>query len=109
MLLGASKSSKKETQHFAEKALYKLIIDHPHPDRKWLNEAATTEECQQARILARHPGKEQEAFQKLLKSLFAAYEPAGEDEPNAYNVSIDQNMTKDDVMNAVIKTIENDK
>ena len=68
-----------------------------------------TEECQQARILARHPGKEQEAFQKLLKSLFAAYEPAGEDEPNAYNVSIDQNMTKDDVMNAVIKTIKNDK
>lgn len=68
-----------------------------------------TEESQQARILARHPGKEQEAFQKLLKSLFAAYEPAGEDEPNAYNVSIDQNMTKDDVMNAVIKTIKNDK
>ena len=68
-----------------------------------------TEECQQARILARHPGKEQEAFQKLLKSMFAAYEPAGEDEPNAYNVSIDQNMSKDDVMNVVIETIKNYK
>ena len=38
--------------------------------------------------------------------MFDAFEPAGEDEHNAYNVSIDENMSKDDVMDAVLKTIE---
>ena len=65
-----------------------------------------TKECQHQRIDRRHPGKEQEMFRDILYKMFDAFEPAGEDEHNAYNVSINENMSKDDVMDAVLKTIE---
>ena len=64
-----------------------------------------TKECQNKRISARHPGEEQKVFADILHKVFEAYQPAGEDEENAYNVTIDETQTPDDVMKKVLDVI----
>ena len=64
-----------------------------------------TKECQNGRINARHPGEEQKFFADLLHQMFDAYQPAGDDEDNAYNVTIDETKTPDDVMQDVLDII----
>ena len=65
-----------------------------------------TKECQTKRILARHPGDDQKMFQDVLMNMFDSYEPAGEDETNALNVTIDEDMTRDQVMKSVLDAIK---
>ena len=65
-----------------------------------------TKECQTKRILARHPGEDQKMFQDVLMNMFDSYEPAGDDDTNAYNVTINEDMTPDQVMQSVLDTIK---
>ena len=49
--------------------------------------------CQVQRVEARQPGEEMKGVRDSLYEMYKAYEPAGEDEPNSFNVQIDENMT----------------
>ena len=62
-----------------------------------------TEECQKKRLAARH-GEDLESMSFLFK-VFEAFEPAGEDEENAFNIIISEDMTKEDVLNKVLEII----
>ena len=42
---------------------------------------------------------------ELMNKMYDDYEPAGEDEEGAYNVTVTEDMTPDDVLNQVIKII----
>ena len=43
----------------------------------------------------------------LLEKFYDLYEPAGEDEKNAYNIDITEDMSVDDVIKKVLKIVEN--
>ena len=62
---------------------------------------ALTENCQQKRLEGRHAGQNAKPFQKL----FQDFEPAGDEEENAYKVMISEDMTKDDVLHKVLEII----
>ena len=63
---------------------------------------ALTESCQQKRLEGRHAGQNADPFKKL----FQDFEPAGDEEENAYNVTISEDMTKEDVMQKVLEIIK---
>ena len=60
-----------------------------------------TEECQKKRLAARH-GEKLEGMDFLFK-LSDEFEPLGEDEENAFNITITDEMTKEDVLNRHLK------
>ena len=62
-----------------------------------------TEECQKKRLQKRH-GDNKEMLDFLTK-LFDELEPAGDDEENAYNIIISEDMSKEDVLNRVLEVI----
>ena len=64
-----------------------------------------TKECQTKRIEDRHPGEGQKGVRDSLMMIYDKYEPAGKDEPNSFNVEIEENMTPIDVMKAVLEII----
>ena len=62
-----------------------------------------TEECQKKRLLERH-GEDLDSMNFLFK-LFDEFEPAGEDEENAFDIAISEDMTKEEVMNKALEII----
>ena len=62
-----------------------------------------TEECQKKRLETRH-GEDLEAM-NFLFGVFEEFEPAGEDEENAFNIIISEDMTKEDVLSKVLEVI----
>ena len=65
-----------------------------------------TEECQKARLRGRH-GDQLLEESTLMTDMFKFYEAAGEDEPNAYNVTIEDGESPDDVLQNVLDLIRN--
>ena len=64
-----------------------------------------TKSCQKKRIEARH-GANNTGIEAMLTKVFDIYEPAGEDEEGAHNVTITEDMTRDDVLQAVLAVID---
>ena len=62
-----------------------------------------TKECQLYRIKSRHGDSLGEAFFNTMAKYAELCEPAGEDEENAYNVTITENMTRDDVIKKILE------
>ena len=62
-----------------------------------------TEECQKKRLAARH-GEKLEGMDFLFK-LSDEFEPLGEDEENAFNITITDEMTKEDVLNKALEIV----
>ena len=62
-----------------------------------------TKECQMERIQQRHG----EGGGEALKHVFDLFEPAGQDEENAFNVTVDKGMTREDVVQLVSDVIKN--
>ena len=56
-----------------------------------------TRECQKERLKERHG----ESVGDLMEKMFNLYEPAGEDEENAFNVTVDTGMSRQDVLKQV--------
>ena len=65
-----------------------------------------TEQCQKARLRGRH-GDQLLEESTLMTDMFKFYEAAGEDEPNAYNVTIEDGESPDDVLQNVLDLIKN--
>ena len=63
-----------------------------------------TKECQEKRLIDRH-GNDKMAIDFLTK-LYAMYEPAGDDEEKALNVTITEDMSPDDVVQKVLENIK---
>ena len=67
-----------------------------------------TKECQHKRVVNRHGdddvGKQ---FVEMMEKFYDLYEPAGEDEENAYNISITEDMSVEDVIQKILKIAEN--
>ena len=63
-----------------------------------------TRNCQQKRIEARHArgGETSKQVAAVLTKMYGLYEPAGEDEERAYNVSVTEEMTTSDVLQEVL-------
>ena len=81
-----------------------LLRKHMGPDLVFII-LNLTKECQTKRINKRHAGEEQKFFADLLHKMFDAYQPAGDDEENSYNVTIDETLTPDDVMKKVLDVV----
>ena len=64
-----------------------------------------TEECLMKRVAARHPEVVAAGMgmPPPLAKVVSEYEPAGDDEENAYNIVVTEDMTKEDVLNEVLK------
>ena len=60
-----------------------------------------TQECQKERLKQRHGDTVGDA----MINMFKMYEPAKEGEKNTFNVTIDQGMSKEDVMEEVLKIV----
>ena len=58
-----------------------------------------TRKCTSARLKDRHGDSVGEG----LENIHSIYQPAGVDEENAFNVDVDEEMTKEDVMQEVLK------
>ena len=61
-----------------------------------------------ARLQARHGergGNNGAKVQALFNKMYAMYEPAGEDEEGARNITVTEDMSVDDVMRLVMETI----
>ena len=62
-----------------------------------------SKECQVERLQKRHSDSEtQKKFQKMLFQYAELCEPAGEDEENAFNVEITEDMTREDVKQKIL-------
>ena len=64
-----------------------------------------THECQRKRLAARHGDTGMKV--NYLDKLFELYEPAGEDETNAFNVTITEDMSQDEVIVKVQELVKN--
>ena len=64
-----------------------------------------TKECQHERIKKRHLGK----VGKSLENMHKLYEPGEEDEENTFNLSIEEGMTREDVMQKVLAIVKDIK
>ena len=58
------------------------------------------------RLKARH-GNDDTALQRLTKC-YDVFEPADEDEPNTISLVINENMSRDDVVEKVLKLVHNE-
>ena len=65
-----------------------------------------TEECQMKRIKARHGDSLPEELWQVFTKYAELCEPAGEDEERAHNVTISENMSKDDVVEKVLEIVK---
>ena len=65
-----------------------------------------TKKCQAQRIEARHPGEDNKGVRDMLIQMHEHFAPAGEDEPNTFNIEIDETMTPQDVMNSILRIVE---
>ena len=70
-----------------------------------------TKECQGKRLENRHAGDDEAGamFADSLKRFYDLYEPAGENEENALNIDITEDMSIEDVVEVVLKTAESIK
>ena len=66
-----------------------------------------TNECQMKRLAGRHGDGQGEEFTGYLTKMFEIYEPAENDEENAYNVKVTEDMTPDDVIQKVLEIVQN--
>ena len=67
-----------------------------------------TKECQMKRIKGRHGDSPMlEEFMRVLVKYAEMCEPAGDDEENAFNVTISEDMSKDDVVKKVLEVVNN--
>ena len=66
-----------------------------------------TKECQLKRIQTRHGDGIPKEFLDILVKYAEFCEPADEDEENAYNIAITENMNKEDVMSKVLDVVQN--
>ena len=67
-----------------------------------------SKECQSKRVAYRHGSDGQGAqLAALMEKFYDLYEPAGEDEKNAYNIDITEDMSVEDVIKKVLKIVEN--
>jgi len=64
-----------------------------------------TREDQKARLAARH-GEDAKGFNDLLGSMFDLYEPATEEEENAIDLVVTDQMTREDVAEKLLKILE---
>lgn len=64
-----------------------------------------TKECQTKRLEARHHGTGLSV--DFMERMHKLYEPAGCDEKGAYNLTVTENMTQDDVIDEVQKIVGN--
>ena len=63
-------------------------------------------ECQKKRIQGRHGDSGMlEEFMRVLVKYAEMCEPAGDDEENAFNVTISEDMSKDDVVKKVLEIV----
>jgi len=66
-----------------------------------------TKSCVRKRLQARHGEGDENAdkFTEVLHKMYDLYEPAGEDEEGAHNITITEDMSTDDVMKLVLEKI----
>ena len=64
-----------------------------------------TKSCQKKRLEARHGGDGGKEWAGWLGKMFDLFEPAGEGEEGAYNVTVTESMSPDDVLKQVMDTI----
>ena len=64
-----------------------------------------SKDCMAKRIRQRH-GDAAEHFIKSFEKFSALYEPAGQDEENAFNLDITEDMDKDKVLAKVLELVE---
>ena len=62
-------------------------------------------ECQEERLRARHSRAHEKGIVDMLKNMHSFYEPAGDDEKNAFNVTISRDMSSNDVLGKVLDVI----
>ena len=62
-----------------------------------------TKECQMHRIKSRHGDSMGGDIINIMLAYFDLCEPAGEDEKNAFNVTITEDMNRDDVMKQILE------
>ena len=65
-----------------------------------------TKECQLKRVKARHGDAMAEAFMGIITGFSDLCEPAGEDEENAYNVYITEDMSPQDVNDSILDIVK---
>ena len=66
-----------------------------------------TKECQKKRLESRHgDGEGNKEFSEMLNKMYELYEPAGDDEENAFNLTITENMNRDDVIKEVLDILQ---
>ena len=65
-----------------------------------------TKSCQRKRLEERHGGAMGGGFAATINGMYGMYEPAAEDEEGAYNVTITEGMTRDDVLQKVLALID---
>ena len=65
-----------------------------------------TAECQTKRIKGRHGDQMEGESGNVFGDMFKIYEPAQDDEPNAYNVTVDDGDTPDGVVKKVLNLIK---
>ena len=66
-----------------------------------------SKECQKKRVTERHGEDANEEFMNMLINFAKMYEPAGEDEENAYNVEITEDMNREDVIQKILDIVDN--
>ena len=64
-----------------------------------------TKSCQKKRLEARHGGDGGNEWAGWLSKMFDLFEPAGEDEEGAHNVTVTEDMSPDDVLKRVVEVI----
>ena len=64
-----------------------------------------TKRCQKKRLEVRHSGDGGNEWAGCLSKMFDLFEPAGEDEEGAYNLTVTEDMSLDDVWKRVVKVI----
>ena len=64
-----------------------------------------SKECQRKRIINRHGGDSK--FATMMEKFYDLCEPASEDEKNAYNIDITEDMSVEDVVNKVLEIVKN--
>ena len=77
-----------------------IFLNNTVISNNWLFSA-----CQRKRIIVRHGEEQGESLVEMMGNFFDLYEPAGKDEENAYNVEIDEDMTKDQVLQKVMDIV----
>ena len=67
-----------------------------------------TKECHNKRLANRYGSNSKTGakFADGMKKFYDLYEPAGDDEENAFNIGITEDMSIEDVVEAVLKTAE---